>query len=158
MRLRLRVSGDSVTVVGAKAVDGPLSERPTLQGALAYDVTVGKKRVAAGSIPDVGERRSFPDERPGASAEQQGHHIAEVSVFEVNVRVPASELTMAALPRVNIRLYRIKEQPDLRLLKPGTLGDQFQRELREVARVRGIDVAKLGAPHAAQLRKALRAS
>jgi len=30
VRLRLRVSGDSVTVVGAKAVDGPLSERPTL--------------------------------------------------------------------------------------------------------------------------------
>jgi hypothetical protein len=60
VRLRLRVTDGEMAVVGAKAVEGPLVE-PKLQGALAYEVTVGRKRVTAGGIADVGERRSFPD-------------------------------------------------------------------------------------------------
>ena len=151
----LRVSGDRVTVVGAKAVEGPLVERPNLHGSLAYDVTVGAKRVAAGSILDLGERRSFPNESPDAPREQRGHFISEVPTYEFNVRVPASEVTMKALPRLNIRLYRIKEDIDTRLAKAGPLGEQFTRELREVGRVSGIEIGALAAPHRAELQKAL---
>jgi hypothetical protein len=155
VRLRLRVSGDRVTVVGAKAVEGPLVQRPNIHGSLAYDVTLGSKRVAAGSILDLGERRSFPNESPKAPPEQRGHFITEVPTYEVNVRVPASEVSMTALPRLNVRLYRIKEDVDVRLAKPGPLGEQFPRELREVARVTGIKVADLPAAHRTELRKAL---
>jgi hypothetical protein len=155
VRLRLRVSGDQVTVVGAKAVEGPLVERPHLHGSLAYDVVLGAKRVTAGSALDLGERRSFPNESPGAPPEQRGHHIEEVPVYELNVRVPASEVSMKAVPRLSIRLYRIKEDVDIRLAKPGPLGEQFPRELREVGRVSGIKPAELASPLRAELRKAL---
>ncbi len=155
VRLRLRVTGDRVTVVGAKAVEGPLVERPDIRGSMAYDVTLGSKRVAAGSILDVGERRSFPNESPRAPAEQRGHFISEVPTYEVTVRVPASEVKMTALPRLNIRLYRIKEDVDVRLAKPGPLGEHFTRELREVGRVAGIKPATLAATDRAQLKKAL---
>ena len=155
VRIRLRVAGDRVTVVGAKAVEGPLVERPDIRGSMAYDVTLGSKRVAAGSILDVGERRSFPNESPRAPAEQRGHFITEVPTYEVNVRVPASEVKMRSLPRLNIRLYRVKEDVDVRLAKPGPLGAHFTRELREVGRVSGIKPATLAAPHRAQLKKAL---
>ena len=85
VRLRLRVSDGEMSVVGAKAVEGPLVE-PRLQGALAYEATVGEKRVAAGGIPDVGQRRSFPDpEGKGVSA---GHHVERAQTYEVNVRIP----------------------------------------------------------------------
>jgi hypothetical protein len=155
VRLRLRVAGDRVTVVGAKAVEGPLVDRPNLHGSLAYDVTLGSKRIAVGSILDLGERRSFPNEAPDAPPEQRGHFISEVPVYEVNVRVPASEVTMKALPRLNVRLYRIKEDVDVRVAPPGPLGEHFARELREVARVPGIKVETLEAPHRAELRRAL---
>lgn len=62
---------------------------------------------------------------------------------------------MKTLPRLNIRLYRIKEDLDMRLAKAGPLGEQFTRELREVGRVSGIEVDALEAPHRAELRKAL---
>jgi hypothetical protein len=153
VRLRLRVADGTVSVVGATAVPGPLVERERIHGALAYEVTLGTKRVAAGSVPDVGERRSFPS--PDGPPEQQGHFISTVPVYDVNVRVPASEVTMASLPRLDIRLYRVKDEIPRERIRPGILGDQFPKELREVARVKGIKAELLAAPLRAQLRKAL---
>jgi hypothetical protein len=151
VRVRLRVTGDQVTVMGAKAVEGPLVETK-LQGALAYEVTLGSKRLAAGAIPDVGEQRSFPD--PKGKGEMAGHHVTVLPTYDVNVRVPKAQLTAAALPRVEIALYRMKEPLQLERLGPGPIRDQFSRELREVGRVKGIRPEKLAAPVATQLRTA----
>ena len=64
MRLRLRVTESGrLRVVGAKAVEGPLVD-PKVVGGLAYEVTLAGQRLAAGGIPDVGERRSFPIRTP----------------------------------------------------------------------------------------------
>jgi hypothetical protein len=155
VRLQLHVSGDKVTVVGAKAVEGPLVQRPQLHGALAYDVTLGAKRIAVGSILDLGERRSFPNEDPKAPPEQRGHYISEVPVYDVNVRVPAGEVSVKSLPKLNIRLYRIKEEVDARLAPPGPLGEHFTRELREVANVSGVKLEDVPAPNRAQVKKVL---
>jgi hypothetical protein len=155
VRLQLRVSGDQVTVVGAKAVEGPLVQRPELHGAVAYDVTLGSKRIAVGSILDLGERRSFPNEDPKAPPEQRGHYISEVPVYDVNIRVPAAEVSVKSLPKLNIRLYRIKEEVDTRLAPPGPLGDHFTRELREIGKVSGIKLEDIAAPSRAQVKKAL---
>jgi hypothetical protein len=156
VRLQLRVAGDRVTIVGARAVEGPYVPRETIHGALAYDVTVGDRRLAVGSIADAGERRSFPNEDPKAPPEQRGHHISEVPVYEVSVRVPASELSLAALPKLNVRLYRIKEEVDVVPPGKGPLGVQLHRELREVARVGGLELTTLDKPHQEELRRALR--
>jgi hypothetical protein len=154
VRLRLRVTDGEMSVVGAKAVEGPLVE-PKLQGALAYEVTVGAKRVAAGGIPDVGERRSFPD--PQGKGELSGHHVEELRTYEVNVRVPKEQVSAAALPRLEIALYRMKEElPETRpdMLAASPIGEQFDRELREVGRMKGIRPDQLARPVAQQVRKA----
>jgi hypothetical protein len=154
VRLRLRVTDGEMSVVGAKAVEGPLVE-PKLQGALAYEVTVGEKRIAAGGIPDVGERRSFPD--PEGKGEMSGHHVEELRTYEVNVRVPKEHVSAAALPRLEIALYKMKEElPEPRgdRLPPGPIGAQFERELREVGRMKGIRPDRLARPVAQQVRKA----
>ncbi len=154
VRLRLRVTDGEMSVVGAKAVEGPLVE-PKLQGALAYEVTVGEKRIAAGGIPDVGERRSFPD--PEGKGEMSGHHVEELSTYEVSVRVPKEQVSAAALPRLEIALYKMKEElPEPRgdRLPPGPIGAQFERELREVGRMKGIRPDRLARPVAQQVRKA----
>src|ERR671919_1811826 len=154
VRLRLRVSDGEMSVVGAKAVEGPLAE-PKLQGALAYEATVGEKRVAAGGIPDVGERRSFPD--PQGKGVMRGHHVEELRTYEVNVRIPKERISAAALPRLEIALYKMKEdlpetRPDMLAAPP--IGEQFQRELREVGRMKGLKPDKLARPVAQQVRKA----
>jgi hypothetical protein len=154
VRLRLRVSDGEMSVVGAKAVEGPLVE-PRLQGALAYEATVGDKRVAAGGIPDVGERRSFPD--PQGKGVMRGHHVEELKTYEVNIRIPKERVSASALPRLEIALYKMKEElPEARpdMLAAAPIGEQFGRELREVGRMKGIRPDKLARPVAQQVRKA----
>jgi hypothetical protein len=156
VRLRLRVTDGEMAVVGAKAVEGPLVE-PKLQGALAYEMTVGQKRVAAGGIPDVGERRSFPD--PQGKGEMSGHHVEKLKTYEVNVRVPKERVSAADLQRLEIALYRMKEElPEARVdrLPAGPIGAQFGRQLREVGRMKGIRPDRLDEPVAQQVRKAFR--
>jgi hypothetical protein len=156
VRLRLRVRDGEMDVVGAKAVEGPLVETK-LQGALAYEATLGPRRVAAGAIPDVGERRSFPD--PKGKGEMRGHHVEQLRTYEVNVRVPKDQVSAAALPRLEIALYRLKEElPEARpdMLAAAPIGEQFERELREVGRMKGIKPDKLSDPVAAQVKKAFK--
>jgi hypothetical protein len=154
VRLRLRVTDGEISVVGAKAVEGPLVE-PNLQGALIYEVTVGQKRVAAGGIPDVGERRSFPD--PQGKGEMSGHHVEALKTYELNVRVPKERVSASELPRVEIALYKMKEElpePRVDRLPAGLIGVQFERELREVGRMKGIRPDRLAGPVAQQVRRA----
>ena len=154
VRLRLRVRDGEMDVVGAKAVEGPLVESK-LQGALAYEATVGKKRVAAGAVPDIGERRSFAD--PKGKGELRGHHVEQLPSYEVAVRVPKDQVSAAALPRLEIALYRVKEElPETRtdMLPAGPIGEQFDRELREVGRLKGIKPDRLSDSVAKEVTKA----
>lgn len=156
VRLRLRVTDGQVSIVGAQAVEGPLVE-PKLQGTLAYEVTVGRRRVAAGGIPDVAERRSFPD--PDGRGEMRGHHVEELGTYEVTVRVPKERVSAAQLPRLEIALYKVKEQvaePRVERLAAAPIGVQFQRELREVGRMKGVQLDRLAGSVSQELRKAFR--
>ena len=64
-------------------------------------------------------------------------------VDEFDVRVPAPTLRRAALRNIQITLYRVKEQPSNRVLGTALLDRQFERELREVARLQGIPARAL---------------
>ncbi|HSK16329.1 MAG TPA: hypothetical protein VK915_09170 [Gaiellaceae bacterium] len=159
VRMRVRVVDGKMSVLDAKAVEGPLVESK-LQGAVAYEVLLGDRRVAAGAAPDVGERRSFPDPK-ARTPEMRGHHVTPLRSYEVNVRVPKAEVSVAELPTLEVALYRIKEEIPAERAAPsalaaGAVGPQFQRELREIGRLKGIDPAKLEKGVAAQLRKAFK--
>ncbi len=154
VRLRLRVTDGDISVIGAKAVEGPLVEG-NLQGALAYEVVLGDTRIAAGSIPDVGERRSFPD--PQGMGEMRGHHITEMRSYDISVRVPKSRISRSAMSRLEIALYRIKEElpePRIDRLPERSIGEQFGRQLREVGRMKGLRPDRLNEAAAEQVRRA----
>lgn len=155
VRLRLQVRDGDVSVLGAKAVEGPLVE-PKLQGALAYEATLGKKRIAAGAIPDVGEKRSFP--APKAKGEQATHFVTPLETYEINVRVPKDEVTLEKLPRLEVALYRMKEDvPRVHraALLDAPLAVQFEKQVREVGRLKGFQPEK-HKDVAAELRKAFK--
>ncbi len=158
VRLRVRVTeGGRLKVVGAKAVEGELVE-PKLQGAMAYEATVGGLRVAAGGIADAGEQRSFPDPKAKVP-EMEGHHVTELPSYEVTVRVRKDAVKPAELPKLELALYRIKEDlpPEANAIAAeARLADEYQRELRPVARLKGIRPDKLPKPVADQVRKAFR--
>jgi hypothetical protein len=160
VRLRVRVSAsDRLSVVGAQAVEGELVE-PKVQGAMAYEVTLGNERVASGGIPDVGERRSFPDPK-APLPEMKGHHVEEVPTYEVNVRVPKAAVTVSDLPKVELALFRIKEEvpeeaASAALAAEAPIAPRFERELRQVARLKGIKPDKLSKPVADELKKAFK--
>ena len=152
VRLRLRVDRGQVSLVGAHAVPGepPITQR--LDYGLAYEIANGSRRVAFGSVPDVGTRRSFPD--PEGRAGMQGHHLAELETFEINVRMPQKEFSERTLPKLRVTLFRMKEQPTAVSISEAPLAQQFGNQLRPVAELRGIDPRGLPDAVRAQVRSA----
>ena len=140
LRLRLRVENSEISVVEAHKVDGPLIMPDTIDGNLAYEVTVGSNRIAAGSITDVGVNRSFPN--PQGVSGQEGHFFVELPSYEFNVRIPRDDLSPSTLPKAEVAIYRVKA-PLNQSISDKPLRSQFSSELREVARLKGIPVKKL---------------
>jgi hypothetical protein len=141
VRLHVRVESGQMSVIDSHEVAGPLAEATALTGGHAYEVTLDGERLHAGSLPDLNVVRSFPN--PGGPPEEQLHHTYELSTYEFNVRVPSAALTPSALPKLEIALYRVKE-PVTRVSPAATsLAAAHDRELREVARMKGVPAAVL---------------
>jgi hypothetical protein len=138
----MRVEDGKMSIVDSHIVDSELMMPPTLYGEYAYEVTDGATVLHADSIPDLGVVRSFAD--PNGTREQLRHHTYRESTYEFDVRVPADQLVGAALSKIAVVLYRVKEQAPTRALTTRVpLGTQFERELREVTRVSRIPPAAL---------------
>lgn len=154
LALRLRVENGEVSVVGIRAVDGPLTAPERLHGGLAYEVTRDQKRIETGSIPDSGVRRGFPN--PEGGAEMAGHALFESRSFEFTARVRRHELSRAALPKTRVTIYRIKGEAPSMPLGPELLSVQFKQEVRQVAQLDGINPGKLPEALQKELAQALR--
>jgi len=142
VRFRVRVEDGQASIVDSHLVDSILVMPSTLYGNYAYEVTDGGKLLHADTIPDLGVVRSFS--HPNGTLEQQRHHTYRESTYEFDARVPAEELTSAALPRIAVVLYRVKEPASTQALTTrAPLGAQFERELREVTRVSRIPASAL---------------
>jgi hypothetical protein len=168
VRMRVRVAGDEISIEGLKRVPGPVVAHEPLQGELAYEVTVGDRSIASGSVPDAGSLRAFapPNPEPG----QEGHHFEPATSYEFVARVPAESMTLKTLPRTNVAVYRVKEPVDRRdeLLArgepsaaaigpaPAPVAERYPRELRLVGRLSGIKLDDLAPDVRAQARRSLR--
>jgi hypothetical protein len=104
LRLRVRVVDGTLSLAGATVVDGPLTPATALHAGLAYEVTLGARRLAAGEVLDAGIWRSFPD--PSGRPALSGHHVTILPGYEIPVRIPLSGLSYATLRRVNLTVYR----------------------------------------------------
>lgn len=154
LRIRVRLEDGSLSVQHIKEVEGPLVAHEDLHGTMVYEVTVGGERVASASVPDAGVNRSFPPREPVAG--QEGHFFAPAPTHDILVRVPGDSVSLRALPRTEIALYRVKEGPLPRTDDTEPLSQRFSRELREVARLRGIHLDDLPAAARREARRALK--
>jgi hypothetical protein len=137
IRFRVRVEDGATRIVDSHVVDSELVMPPTLHGEYAYEVSDGTRLLHADSIPDLGVARSFS--KPDGLREQRGHHTYRESTYEFDARAPVNELTRGSLSNRAIILYRVKEPaPTRALTRAVPLGEQFERELREVTRVSNI--------------------
>ena len=147
------VQNEELSIVGAKFVEGPLAPVQTLHPGLAYEVMLGSRRVAAGLIPDAGVWRSFPD--PLGRLVMQGHHITHVPSYEIAVRVPAQELSVSALPKARIALYRWRGTGATAAVVGRSLKTQLKGRVDTIAMLDGIRLNQLSERAQAELRKAL---
>ncbi len=156
VRLRLRLDAGRLSLAGARAVEGPLLQPVRLHAGLACEVTVAGRRVAVDSIPDLGVWRSLPAPGHPGGGERKGHHVAELDAFEFQVRVPRGDLPIGSLPDVRVAVYRCKGGAPSGEIGPGSIAEQFRRELREVASVDGVRLWELPADVQEELRDQLR--
>jgi hypothetical protein len=137
VRFRVHVEYGQISIVDSHFVDSDLAMPPTIHGEYAYEVSLGDQLLHADTIPDLGVVRGFGD--PHGTLEQRRHHTYRETSYDFDVRVPAAELAPPALPKIEIALYRTKDRaPTQRLTESAPLSVQFERELREMARLSGI--------------------
>jgi hypothetical protein len=141
VRLRMRVRGDRLSVVDSHLVDGPLSQSTSFQGTNAYEVTYQDRLLHAGTIPDLGMQRSFPN--PEGPADQRGHHLAPREVFEFSARVPADEVTAGTIGGIRVALHQVQEPTSAPRLAAAPLADQFEGRMRPVAELVGLPESAL---------------
>src|SRR5580765_1743348 len=58
LRLRVRVTGNKMSIVDVAQVEGPLAQPDMLAGNFVYEVAHAGKRLAVEHVPDLGVRRS----------------------------------------------------------------------------------------------------
>lgn len=153
VRLRVQVEDGELSVVGAKFVAGPLAPSATITAGLAYEVAIGARQIAAGDIIDAGTWRSYPDpqNRPGMT----GHHLTQLNSYEVAVRIPASEVSISALAKAHITLYRWHGKEPAAFEAGRSMKAQLTGKVETVATLKGIRLASLPKAAQAQIRRAL---
>ena len=141
VRFRIQVKNGEMSIVDSQLVEGALLTPATVDGDYVYEVTLGEKRLHLDSIPDLGVRRSFTN-ITGIKDEER-EHITRLSTYEFDIRIPEKELATDALPNISIALYRTKERTAKMTLGIKPLNVQFEGELREIARLKGIEAKVL---------------
>lgn len=134
--LRLRVENGEIRIIGASSGEGPLLQEESVHGELGFEMRLANRRVALGSIHDSGEIRSFPPPYP--TEEMQGHHIVETPVYEFKVRLPRQELTKDYASKLEIAVFRVKGEVDLKCLPPDKPVALQSDNVRTVARLTGV--------------------
>ena len=154
VRIRVRVSDGTAEVIGMSEVPGPLGPPGPVYGGLVYEVSLGTKRIGFGAIPDP-VWRSFPPEKPAPGME--GHHISAASDYEFVARVPRAELSAAALPDLQIGIYRHDGTQAVQPTGDAPVAREFGNVLTSVARVQGVHVDQLQAPARSEVQRILSA-
>lgn len=136
IRFRVRVDNGKMSIVDAHAIEGTLLTPASVGGNFVYEVLHGQQRLHADSIPEPGVRRSFAD--PNAPPQERREKITELTTYEFDIHIPEKDLTLEALPDISVTLYRAKEPVTGMKVGPMPMGAQFEKELREIAYVKGI--------------------
>ncbi|HXV88846.1 MAG TPA: hypothetical protein VD710_07120 [Nitrososphaeraceae archaeon] len=140
LRLTLHVEDGKMTLIDVHKLDGPLIIEDRIDGEYAYEVTLSTRRIASGSIMDVGVNRSFPN--PYGVPGQEGHFIVELPSYEFDVDIPAKDLSISLLPKVEIGLYEVKSHIN-KIIGEKSFTHQYKNKLHEVSRLKGIDITGL---------------
>jgi hypothetical protein len=152
LRLRVLVEPGKLSLVGGTFVEGPLAQATELHPGLAYEVTLGSRRVAVGQVQDAGVWRSFGD--PSGRPALSGHHITILPSYEIAVRVPLTGLSMAALRRANVTVYRWRgEAADTEGER--SVKARLGKRVETIGRLKGIRIDSLPKAASAKLKAAL---
>ena len=154
VRLQIRVEHGGLSIVGAKFVEGPLAQTNALHPGLVYEVALGSRSIATGTITDGGVWRSFPDPlgRPGL----MGHHITEVPSYDIAVRIPIEKLSISALSKAQITLYRWRAAEPAVAAVGKPLASQLKGGMEAIAKLKGFRISELPEQAQTELRKAFR--
>jgi hypothetical protein len=154
IRLQVRVEDRVLSVVGAKFVEGPLVQTTSLHPGLVYDVMLGSRSIATGRVADVGVWRSFPD--PLGRSGLQGHHVTELPSYDIAVRIPVEKLSISALPKAQITLYRWGGTAPAVAVAGQPLIAQLKGGMEAIATLKGLRMSQLPKQAQTELRRGLK--
>ena len=86
----------------------------------------------------------------------QGHHITEVTSYEIAVRVRVETLSASSLPRMLVTVYRWQAPGPSARVGPTQLKAQFKERLREIGTLKGVRLEHLPRATQTAVRRVLR--
>ena len=153
LRLTVHNEDGALTVVAAREVDGPLAVPEVLPSGVAWDVSVGNRRISMGHVPDAGIVRAFANRDV---PEPEGRHgFREVSSFDFNVRISRQEVTPDFLPNLRLSLYRLHKAPEHALGTQPLYQQLSEEELTEIGHIEGLSGARLAESARSELERIL---
>ena len=152
VRMEVHVDNGQLSVIGVKHVPGPLALPSALIRGYVYEVLLDEQQVGVGSLPDVRVQRAFANR--DVEGPQGKHHFAKLATFDFSVRIPASYVVTANLPKLTVVLHNVQEAPD-RLTSLAPLGRQPGVKTAEVGRLTGIKMEELSSNVRSQFERIL---
>lgn len=154
LRLRLRVEGESISVLDADIVDAPGTLPEEVRGTHFLEVRLGDRILAAQPLRDPGIAVGIPNRSDHKA--MRGHRFIELDRYEVVVRVPLGPLeTIVAErlqgspaprrsgPRLEVAIFEAHTSLALDPRRPGSLQAQRRNELVSVARSKPLPIDEL---------------
>jgi hypothetical protein len=156
LRLRVRVESGTISVVDARQVEGPLTQPSTIHGNYVAELLHNDEPVAVEAIPDLGERRPYFD--PARALVEGGPHGSwEIPTAEFALRIPSDAISSKSLAKADIALYQVKDSSrPLRTRPDASLQEDYHSEVRQVARLNGVDLSNLTKAAQAAVKRVLK--
>lgn len=150
VRLRFRAEDEQLELLDASRVEGELLTPTEIDSDLVYEVRRGNEMIRTEGVTGSGERHTYMPEELGG-----GHRVAELPYVEFTVRIPSETVSTETLAESTFALYRVKERTGGIPSGDTPMAERFEREVREIARLDGLDMDSLAPAVHEQLRSAL---
>jgi len=154
LRLRLRVEGESISILDADIVDAPGTLPEEVRGTHFLEVRLGDRILAAQALRDPGIAVGIPDRSDHKA--MRGHRFIELDHYEVVVRVPLGSLESIVAerlqgtpaqrryaPRLEIVILEARTSLSLDPRRAGSLQAQRRSDLVSVARSKPLPIDEL---------------
>jgi len=142
LRLDLHVDNETITIVHAKKVIGPVLRLDEIQLAagILYEVRKNGRRLDFGAIPYDALFTRFDNL---GKDHAQASSLAEIGAYDIHVRIPLENFGLNDFEKIEVAIYDLNTVFTNISVSEEPFASQFAEKIEKVAGLTCIDIASL---------------